>query len=115
MDFIDFNKGNVVSARSNSSPSSIILIIMVLSISCGIGVMIVTAAFSGMGTSSVSNVDTFSVSDPSQDQVCTLTSTPDGSTLVVTQYNGFEWVTVSGGYVSVDGDVVTVDADGLQG
>jgi len=115
MDFIDYKKGKAVSATDDGSPSNVILVIMVLSIAVGIGVMIVSAAFTGMGTSSVSNVDTFSVTDSGVDQECTLTDTPDSSTLVVMQYNGFEWVSVSSGYVSVDGDVVTVDADGLQG
>jgi len=57
----------------------------------------------------------FTVSDPTVDQRCTLSFDPDEDTVVVEQYNGNDWLTVTATWVSVSGRVVTVDANGIQG
>lgn len=97
------------------NPNSVAVVILVLSVVVGLGVAIVSTAYIGMGSSGVDHVETFSVSDPSVDQVCSLTTSPEASTVSVEQFNGFIWSDVSSSYVSVDDDVVTVDSDGLQG
>jgi len=55
------------------------------------------------------------VTDPAVDQIVTLTHSPDSSTVVVQQYNGFQWLTVGTAFVSVSGTQVTVGSGGLQG
>jgi hypothetical protein len=57
----------------------------------------------------------FAVTDPSVDQACTLTYSPASGTVVVTQFNGNEWLAVSPSYVSTSGGTVTIAAGGLQG
>ena len=59
--------------------------------------------------------DTFNVADPSQDQTFTLSGNPDRTTLVVTQYTGFEWIPVSSAHIRINDNIATVDADGLLG
>lgn len=58
---------------------------------------------------------TYPVSDPTVDQQCILAYEPDDTSLIVTQYNGNEWLSVSSTWVSVNGKAVTVDSNGLQG
>ena len=58
---------------------------------------------------------TFTVTDPTVSQRCTIAFEPDDATVVVKQYNGNEWVSVSSIYVTISGQIVTVDSAGLQG
>ena len=57
----------------------------------------------------------FAVTDPSVDQACSLTYAPASGSVVVTQFNGNEWLTVDASYVSTAGGIVTVASGGLQG
>ena len=59
--------------------------------------------------------ETFEVTDPGVDQINTLEATPDGSTVVVEQWNGVSWSTIGSGYITVNGNVVTVDDEPLYG
>jgi len=115
LDFFDLGKPGGAVSSDDGSPTGVIVVILTLSIAVGLGIAIVSAAFSGMGTSGVSYDERFSVSDPSVDQTVTLSDSPDLYTLSVSQFNGFAWVSVSSSYVSVSGTSVTVDSDGLQG
>ena len=100
---------------SNVNPNNVAVLILVLSVVIGLGIAIVSTAYLGMGSSGVSHSEVFSVSNPGVDQDCTLSTSPDEDSVVVEQFNGFTWSTVSSSYVSVDGDVVTVSSSGLQG
>jgi len=58
---------------------------------------------------------TFGVSDPTANQLCRLSYTPQSGSVTVQQYNGIGWVSVSSTYVSVSSNWVTVNAAGLDG
>jgi len=59
--------------------------------------------------------DTFTVTEPSQDQSVTLGHTASSITLVQ-QYNSIEWVTIpSAGYTFNGENGIVVDSDYLQG
>jgi len=60
-------------------------------------------------------IETFTVSDPSQDQQCTLSTPPDRSTMLVEHYSGSSWETISSIHITVDRNIVTVDSAGLFG
>lgn len=97
------------------SPAKVAVVILSLVIATGIGISIISESFAGMGSAGASHTETFTVTNPTIDQECTLENTPDVTTVTVSQFNGIAWDTVASTYVSVDGDVVTVDADGLIG
>jgi hypothetical protein len=59
--------------------------------------------------------ETFIVPDPSVDQTFTLKAYPDTSTMVVTQYTGFDWIPVDSTYISVVGRDMTIEANGMLG
>jgi len=58
--------------------------------------------------------ETFAVTDPTVSQSLDLEWKPE-TIVLVQQYNGFEWVTVSSSYYSVSDSTVTVLPAGLQG
>lgn len=107
-------KGMFGSVTSSSLPA-IAIVILVVSITIGLGVVIVSVSYSGFGTSGTSHLEVFDVSNPSEDQECTLGFAPTDNSVSVEHFNGYEWLSVDSGYVSVDGKVVTVDSDGLSG
>lgn len=63
----------------------------------------------------ISKTETFQVTDPSVDQTFTLSSHAEEETAVITQWTGFEWISVDPSYVSWDGKKVTIQEEGLLG
>lgn len=59
--------------------------------------------------------ETFTVTNPSVDQTFTLQQSPETSTMTVTQYTGFEWISVDSTYISVVDRDITIDSDGMLG
>lgn len=57
--------------------------------------------------------ETFDVDDSSVNQSVDLSHTPAGGQVTVEQYTGVGWESVSDTYVTVDGETVTVDKDGM--
>lgn len=74
-----------------------------------IGISMVSTFFQA---GNITNDETFDVYDPTVDQVCTLSNTAGGN-VVVTYYDGVSWTVISSSDYTVDGEVVTVDADAL--
>lgn len=107
--------GNIVDRSLLNNPVKIIGVILAVVIVVATGFAILSATYTGLGSDGVSYTDTFAVTNPAIDQVVNLSHTPDSSTVVVEQYNGFNWLTVSTTYVSINGDQVTVGSGGLQG
>lgn len=107
--------GNIVDRNLLNNPVKILAVILAVAIVVAVGFSILSATYTGLGSDGVSYTDTFPVANPSVDQVVTLSHEPDSNTVVVEQYNGFNWLTVSSTYVSVSGDQVTVGSGGLQG
>ena len=107
--------GNIADKSLLNSQLKIIGVILSVVIVVAVGFAILSATYTGLGSDGVSHTDTFAVTDPTVDQVVTLTHAPDDSTVVVQQYNGFNWLTVSGAFVTINGDQVTVGSGGLQG
>lgn len=97
-----------------SSPPQIVMLILLVTITIAIGFMIISSVYEGIGFGVSEYTETFSVSDPTTNQVATLEHTPESSTVSVQQYNGFTWVSVGSSYVSVSGTSVTVASGGLQ-
>ena len=100
---------------TGSGIPNITILILIVSIVVGLGVVIVSIAYSGFGSSGSSHLEVFDVSNPGVDQDCILSYTPSESSVSVEQYNGYVWASVDSSYVSVDGKTVTVDSDGLSG
>ena len=107
--------GNIVDKGLLNNPVKIIGVILAVAIVVAVGFTILSATYTGLGSDGVSYIDTFPVTNPSVDQIVNLSYTPDSSTVVVEQYNGFNWLTVGSTYVSISGDQVTVSSGGLQG
>jgi len=98
-----------------SDPSKFVILVLITVVAVGIAFSIVSYAYSGVGTGAVEYTELFSVTDSSVAKVCNLTNSPDSSTVVVEQYNGFMWANVSPIYVSTSGNDVTVQPGGMQG
>lgn len=115
MDLFNFKNpmGGSESQSPSSSISGVFMLVLTLSIAVGLGILIVSAVFTGMGTSSVDYDERFSFDDTSVDQTVTISDTPDMSTFRVYENLGDGWVRVNDDYVSVSGTSVTVDSDGL--
>ena len=97
------------------NPAQLVGLVIVVVVAVGVGLSILSATYSGLGSSGVSYIDTFPVSDPSVAQTVNLTATPDASAVIVTQYNGYTWVTVSSAFYTVNVNQVTVQPGGMQG
>jgi len=110
----DFS-GNVVSKSLLNNPIRMLALIIVVAVLVAVGFSILNATYKGLGSDGVTFTDSFPVTDPSVDQIVTLTHSPDSSTVVVQQYNGFQWLTVGNAFVAVSGTQVTVGSGGLQG
>ena len=110
----DFS-GSTVNRSLLNNPIKILVLIIVVTVLVAVGFSILNTTYKGLGSDGVTFTDTFAVTNPSVDQVVTLTNNPDSSTVVVQQYNGFQWLTVGNTYVSVSGTTVTVGSGGLQG
>jgi len=83
-----------------------------------LGIGIFTFFYVTMSTNEsidLERTETFTVSNPSVDQTFTLQQAPDTSTMTVTQYTGFEWISVNPTYVSVDGRDITIESEGMLG
>ena len=91
-----------------------ILTITIVLIIFAVGVISFLSLIEPMGLERGQN-QTFTVTDPTVAKRCTLAYNPDADTVIVKQYNGNEWVTVTSTYFSVSGKTVTVESGGLQG
>ncbi len=110
----DFS-GDIVDKNLLNNPVKIIALIIVVAVVVAVGFSILSATYKGLGSDGTSYTETFPVTDPTVNQVVTLSHGPDSNTVSVQQYNGFQWLTVGGAFVTVSGTQVTVDSGGLQG
>ena len=92
----------------------IILTISVILIIFAIGVFMFMSVVTPVQIQKT-HTQTFAVTDPTVDQDCILYYAPASGTVVVEQYNGVSWNTVSSTYVSTHGNTVTVEHEGLDG
>jgi len=92
----------------------IILLITVVMIVFAVGVYMFMTVLTPVEVEK-SMTQTFGVSDPTTNQLCRLSYTPQSGSVTVEQYNGIGWQTVSSTYVSTSNNWVTVDSAGLDG
>lgn len=96
---------------SNNHIIFVLLFIMFVAI-VSMVVLYIAGDLHAFGSSS--DTETFSVSDPSSNKVCTLDYAPDGSP-VVQYYNGTSWKTLTETtHYTISGKTVTVKASAMD-
>ena len=93
-------------------PATILTVVVVL-IMLAVGTFAFFVVYSEVGYTE-RQTETFSVSDPSTDEICSLTYFPS-SIVSVHEYNGFDWIEIPSAGYTVDQKRVTVSNSYLEG
>jgi len=96
----------------DSTPQMVLAVVVAMMI-LAVGVFAFFVVTKEIGYS-VTQTETFTVSNPTVSQACVLAYFPKSVTLVE-QYNGFFWQNVDSAYYSLSYDTVTVLPGGMQG
>jgi len=75
-------------------------------------IMVVLIVFNALSIGTI-EVETFTVTDSSVDNINTLTNTPESGAVTVEQWTGAAWEAVATAHVTVSGKEVTVAAAGM--